>query len=56
MRKLLVLKLFFLTVFIQAQQNDNLTVGFESNSQYYVDDEKNRRLCRKKIDLDLIII
>lgn len=40
MRKLLVLKLFFLTVFIQAQQNDNLTVGFESNSQYYVDDEK----------------
>ena len=40
MRKLLVLKLFFLTVFVQAQQNDNLTVGFESNSQYYVDDEK----------------
>lgn len=47
MRKLLVLKLFFLTVFIQAQQNDNLTVGFESNSQYYVDDEKTGDFAEK---------
>jgi hypothetical protein len=23
-----------------AQQNDNLSIGFESNSQYYIDDEK----------------
>tara|TARA_B110000003_G_scaffold269426_1_gene300424 strand:- start:6795 stop:8438 length:1644 start_codon:yes stop_codon:yes gene_type:complete len=40
MKKLLVLQLFLLTILIQAQKNDNLTVGFESNSQYYVDDEK----------------
>ena len=47
MRKLLVLKLFFLTIFIHAQQNDNLTVGFESNSQYYVDDEKTGDFAEK---------
>ena len=40
MKKIIVLQLFFFTVIILAQQNDNLSIGFESNSQYYIDDEK----------------
>ena len=40
MKKIIALQLFFFTSIILAQNNSNLTVGFESNSQYYMDDEK----------------
>jgi hypothetical protein len=40
MKKIIALHLFFFTSIILAQNNSNLTVGFESNSQYYMDDEK----------------
>ena len=40
MKKIIVLQLLFFTVIMLAQQNDNLSIGFESNSQYYIDDEK----------------
>lgn len=40
MKKIIALQLLFFTSIILAQNNSNLTVGFESNSQYYMDDEK----------------
>ena len=40
MRKIIVLQLLLFTVILLAQENDNIAVGFESNSQYYMDDEK----------------
>lgn len=40
MRKIIVFQLLLFTVILLAQENDNIAVGFESNSQYYMDDEK----------------
>ena len=33
MKKIIVLQLLFFTIAIIAQENDNIVVGFESNSQ-----------------------
>ena len=40
MKKIIALQFFFFTSILLAQNNGHLTVGFESNSQYYMDDEK----------------
>ncbi len=40
MKKIIALQLFFYTAILFSQNNNNLTIGFESNSQYYMDDEK----------------
>lgn len=40
MKKTIFLALFLFSGIIFAQEDDHLSIGFESNSQYYVDDEK----------------
>jgi len=40
MKKLLLLSFIFSSFFSFSQENQNLSIGFESNSQYYLDDSK----------------